>query len=149
MASRFIRRGTSWWPPFLAGTAAGLLASVLVRRDRGAARDHGPGTLDRLAGALDEAMEGVSGGISSARSWVRGREEADPDRLQVRLEQLPCGDDCRVRSLGDGIVEVVGTCGSEEMARELIGAVSAEPGVEVVVNRVWTPSSSAPADPLG
>jgi hypothetical protein len=89
-------------------------------------------------------VEGASEGIANARARVGRREPLDPVELQERLVGMACSSECRVRLLGEGIVEVVGVCASEEDAQALLDELAAQSGVEVVVNRVWTPASSDP-----
>ena len=72
------------------------------------------------------------------------REPLDVESLQERLVGMACSTECTVRLLGEGIVEVVGACDSEEDARALLDEVAGQRGVAVVVNRVWTPESSDP-----
>lgn len=148
--------GRPWWSPFLAGAAAGLLAAVLLRRgtvpeERSNGRhDREEDARSRWRDAWDAALDGASGGIAAARQLVAAEAvELDADELQERVAGMACSTACRVRLLGTGIVEVVGSCASDEDARALLDALAAEPGVEVVVNRVWTPTSGGPDDDAG
>lgn len=145
-----------WWYPFAAGAVAGLLTGVWIghlgrdgdpgRDDASggnhhaarAARASGEGERLRLAQAWDGAVET----LVSAREFMLGSPELDLEALRVRVEGLPGGDGVRLRSLGRGLVELVGNAPDDEVASGLLGAVAAEPGVEVVVNRIWTPSSA-------
>lgn len=52
-------------------------------------------------------------------------------------------DGLRVTVLGEGLVEIEGTA-SDEAVEAARGALLDEAGVRVVLNRVWTSSSSDP-----
>ena len=133
---------TAWWRPFVAGAATGLLAGILLRARGG--RDAPPAGggagegWSRLRDAWDDAAEG----LAAARDRVRPRPILDEHGLGERVAGLACAARCRVRVLGEGIVELVGRCSSDDELRVLLDALAAEPGVEVVVNRVWTPASA-------
>ena len=139
------------------GAAAGLLVGTLARlRSSEASRAAGPGSGDgadeeagrgRWRDAWDDVLDGAAEGLASARDLVTRREALDAGALQARLDGMACSTECRVRLLGEGIVEVVGSCASEADARALLDELADQPGVEVVVNRVWTPSSSDPGGP--
>lgn len=138
-------RGRSWVGSFMAGTVAGALVGWLARgtraERRGLREPRRRPRWDRLSLAWDEAMDGL------ARVHERVTEDgAEPDLpgLRARLDALPGGHGVRLHDLGGGIVEVVGVAETDEVARALLSAVSGCPGVDVVVNRVWTPSSARP-----
>lgn len=101
----------------------------------------GPGPWAR---AWDEAVEGAAAGLESARHLVRPHAEPDVQDLEERLAMIGGAEGCRIRALGPGIVEVVGSAEDEATLQAVLDTVAGEPGVDVVVNRVWTPSSSAP-----
>lgn len=101
----------------------------------------GPGAWSR---AWDDAVEGAAAGLQSARHRVRPPPGPDLEALEERLGTIAGSEGCHVRLLERGIVEVVGSAEDEATLQEVLDAVAAEPGVEVVLNRVWTPSSSAP-----
>jgi hypothetical protein len=118
------------WPLWVAGAVAGVLTSwILLRRTALAA--------DAAAGPAPEVPRERSG-------LLRGREAApDLDAIAERLHARPGSDDLRVRSLGGGILELVGSAADEFDLKAALDGLAAEPGVSVVVNRVWTPGSSA------
>ena len=118
------------WPLWVAGAVAGVLASwILLRRTAlGAGATAGPA----LAG--DRPVP--------PRPRERGAT-ADLDAISERLHARPGTDDLRVRSLGGGILELVGSAADELDLKAVLDALAAEPGVSVVVNRVWTPGSGA------
>lgn len=86
------------------------------------------------------AAAGIVGGLAFLKS--RGpRPSLDPRRLRERIRGLPGGREVGIRIMGKGIVELVGDAPSAEAARLLLNEVRSAPGVDVVVNRLWTPSS--------
>lgn len=108
--------------------------------------EHGErGRVSRFLGeAWSDAWEETLDGLASVRERVLGSPEVDLIGLQLRLDALPGGQEIRVRDLGDGIVEVVGSAPDAESVEALVSILADEPGVDVVVNRVWTPESAAP-----
>lgn len=148
--------GRGGWSPFLMGTVLGLLAGVVLRRAAGPgdgpARTTGEDDdrWSRWRETWDAAVDGASDRLAAAKSLVAGRPaDLDVEALEGRVSGMACAGACRIRLLGDGIVEVVGDCASEDDARALLDAVAAEPGVEVVVNRVWTSVSGGPVGGTG
>jgi hypothetical protein len=150
--------GAGWgrWSPFLAGAALGLLAGVVLGRTAGPgdgstpAPDGDEERRSRWRETWDAAVDGASGRLAAARSLVAGPSpDLDVAALEGRVTGMACAGGCKIRLLGDGIVEVVGDCASEDDARALLDAVAGEPGVEVVVNRVWTPASGGPVEETG
>lgn len=148
-----------WWAPFAVGVAVGLAAGVTLGRRResatpegGAVRASGTGSPVRDAGGpvdaddarplRERAWAGAMWGLDQARELMSGSAAPDLVALRRRVAALPGGERVGVRDLGEGIVEVVGSLPDDATARVLLDAVAAEPGVEVVVNRVWTPSSA-------
>ena len=69
--------------------------------------------------------------------------EVDAGALAVRLRALPGTEALRVHSLGQGIVELVGSAAGSLDVPGVIKTLADQPGVSVVVNRVWTPESAA------
>lgn len=143
------RRSGRWWASFTLGALAGVVASALLHRAGRRSGATGATPTEerwrRWSRSLDEAFDEAAGGLATVRRRLLGAEELDETSLGERLAGLRCGDRCRVLVLGDGIVEVVGACDSDAVARTLLDAVAEEPGVEVVVNRIWTPASDDPA----
>lgn len=144
-----------WWLTFGAGAAAGLAAGLLLAgRDRirpapdrappGEEPPSGRGASGQRSreGWGERAWRGAVQGLEQARDLLVGPVAVDLEALRARLGELPSADGVRVRELGEGILEVVGRAPDDAAARALLEAVAAEPGVEVVVNRVWTPSSA-------
>lgn len=130
---------TAWWWPFAAGVATGaaMAGAFLAGRRSGAASALPP---------LSRAWEGASRRMSAMAETLREPSAFDADAVRSRLDRLPGSEGLRLRVLTDGILEVVGTAPDAERARAILDALSKEPGVRAVVNRVWTPSSAAPAD---
>ena len=86
----------------------------------------------------------------TAHAQPRGApKEPDLDAMTARLGRVPGTKDLRLRSLGGGILELVGSASSALDVPALLAALAMEPRVTVVVNRVWTPdpdpSSPKPA----
>ena len=67
--------------------------------------------------------------------------EPDLDAMAARLSRVPGTADLRLRSLGGGILELVGSASPDLDVPALLAALAMEPRVAVVVNRVWTPDS--------
>lgn len=86
------------------------------------------------------AAVGLVGGLFAFRNRTPP-PALDPKSLRERIRGLPGGGDVGIRVMGEGIVELVGDAPSAEAARALLDEVRSAPGVEVVVNRLWTPSS--------
>lgn len=141
-----------WWHSFLMGAATGVVVGLVLRHPRGSESDdedtRGP-RWSRLRGAWNDAVDGASEGLSNARQLVSPGPELDEEALEEMLAKTPGSSGCRLRFLSDGIVEVVGSCASEEALTEILDALAAAPGVEVVVNRVWTDDSSSPGGSSG
>jgi hypothetical protein len=125
------RTASELWPLWVAGAVAGVLASwILLRRTA-----LGAGA---AAGPASESERPIP-------PRARARSVPSPDLLAIagRLHARPGTDDLRVRSLGGGILELVGNAADELDLKAALDSVAAEPGVSVVVNRVWTPGSGA------
>ncbi len=88
-----------------------------------------------LAGA---ALGGIAAWLVLRSRRAHARREPDVAALSERLRERTGADDLRLRSLGQGILELVGSAGEELNVAALLEALAAEPGVSVVVNRVWT-----------
>ena len=80
-----------------------------------------------------------------------GRKTAEPDveAMTTRLRERAGAGGLRVRSLGQGILELVGTAHEEADVHSLLDFLAAEPGVSVVVNRVWTAGAGSGLPQLG
>ncbi|MBW3533623.1 MAG: hypothetical protein KY453_00175 [Gemmatimonadetes bacterium] len=125
------------WLAFAAGVAAGVAGGILLSR-----RPASGGPLPRLT----EAWEGASRRLEAMAGALTDAPSLDLEATRVRLAELAGGGDLRLRELTDGILEVVGTAPDVETARSVLEALSREPGVRAVVNRVWTPSSASPGE---
>lgn len=155
MAKRLLEDHHRWWPSFLVGAAAGLAAGALLRGRlepsgeevgvEGSSRDGWA----RLRGAWGDAVEGAAEGLTSARQMLAPEPTIDVAELQGILDGTPGSAGCRLRLLSEGIVEVVGSCASEEELDAILDALAAVPGVDVVVNRVWMPDSSGSTEAAG
>jgi hypothetical protein len=142
-------------PAFLAGASAGLLAAWLAYRPR-LARSVEPaagsrlpsGEAQRVAGRWAETWGDAMETLASARErFLRPAPRMDVEVLRSRLAEVPEGRDLEIRELGEGIVEVLGHAEDQEVVQRALDLLAAAPGVDVVVNRVWTPSSLSPGDP--
>jgi hypothetical protein len=59
--------------------------------------------------------------------------------MQNRLTQLAGCEQVCLRDLGGGIVEAFGAAPDAEAVYRVLATIREEPGVEFVVNRIWTP----------
>jgi hypothetical protein len=124
------------WPLWVAGALAGVLASWLVLRTRdGEATD--PGRAPPV-GKLRERWSSVP------RPRTRSTPTPDLTGIEERLRLRPGTQELRVRSLGGGILELVGSAPDDLDLPALLEALAAEAGVSVVVNRAWTSRSATP-----
>jgi hypothetical protein len=111
-----------WWPSVLTGVAVGAVAAwVVLRGMRG-----------------QEAAEPAAPPRGPAK-------EPDLDKMAARLRGVAGAQDLKLRSLGGGILELVGSASVELDVPALLHALASEPRVSVVVNRVWTPESPEPS----
>ena len=126
--TRALERDSQRWATLIAGAAVGALAAWAIVRGR-------------------RASEAAAPGEPTHR---RGRtEEPDLDAMTTRLRRVPGAQGLRLRSLGGGILELVGSASSGLDIPALLHALASEPRVSVVVNRVWTDPAPAPIDSLG
>ncbi len=121
-----------WWPTFAAGLATGMLSGLILAR--------------RPGRALARAWKGASRRVDAMRDALQESEPLDLPALRARLAGMDGAEGLQLRDLADGILEVVGTAPDADSAAAIVDALSREPGVRVVVNRVWTPSSTAPGE---
>jgi hypothetical protein len=105
-----------WWSTVLVGAALGAVAAWLVLRG-GAEAEPAP---------------------AQPRGTPR---EPDLDAMAARLARVPGTGELRLRSLGGGILELVGSAAPNLDVPALLAALAMEPRVTVVVNRVWTPDA--------
>jgi hypothetical protein len=117
---------TRWWSSLIVGAAVGAVAAWVVLRGMGG----------------DEAAEPTD--PPRPRGAPR---EPDLDAMAARLRSVPGAQELRLRSLGGGILELVGSATAELDVPALLHALASQPHVSVVVNRVWTPNSRA-GDPF-
>ncbi|MSR36589.1 MAG: hypothetical protein EXR95_08100 [Gemmatimonadetes bacterium] len=115
-----------WWSTLIAGAAVGAAAAWLVlRRERP--------TLDDEADELSPRPLGAP-------------KQPDLDAMTARLRAHPGAQGLRLRSLGGGILELVGSAEAELDVSALLATLAAEPRVSVVVNRVWMPEAPQPGE---
>ena len=126
--TRASERGSNRWATLIAGAAVGALAAWAIVRGRRASEVAEPGESTRRRG---------------------GTEEPDLGAMTTRLRRVPGADGLRLRSLGGGILELVGSASSGLDIPALLHALASEPRVSVVVNRVWTDPEPTPIDSLG
>jgi hypothetical protein len=118
-------RRSDWWSAVIAGAAVGAVAAwVALRVTRS-----------------DEPTE-----TEPARSRGAG-QEPDLETMTARLRRVAGAQELRLRSLGGGILELVGSASEGLDVPALLHALASEPHVSVVVNRVWTPDPPEPARP--
>lgn len=139
--------------PVLTGVAAGFVAGWWWGRSSAAAGARGPvdgvadrvddGWADRWGERVDAAVGRAAEGFRTVGSRWRPAAPLDEASLDAVLAALDGGADLRARILGVGLVELVGDA-TDDAAATAVTAVRALPGVRVVVNRVWTPSSMRP-----
>jgi hypothetical protein len=129
------RTASSRWPLWVAGALAGALASWVVMRPR--------------AGEAGTATTTAARALKERWSPPRPRARAavpTPDLAAIteRLHARPGTAQLRVRSLGGGILELVGSAPDELDLPALLDELAAAAGVSVVVNRAWTSRSGTP-----
>lgn len=143
-------RVTDRLPSFLAGASAGLLVGWILSRSGSSGEpplleadgERPAAATPRRAGARDGALDK----LATAAGRMRGSREAlDLDALRAKIRAMPEGQDVEVRDLRGGIVEVLGHAQHAEAVRRILDALAGAPGVSVVVNRLWEPSSPAPS----
>jgi hypothetical protein len=106
-----------WWSSVLVGATLGAVAAWLV-----------------LRGGREAA--------ETASAPRRGRSrEPDLETMTARLARVAGTEQLRLRSLGGGILELVGSASPALDVPALLAALAMEPRVTVVVNRVWTPDA--------
>ena len=120
---------TRWWPSLVVGATLGAIGVWLVLR----------------SGSDELAAEGAEPERPRTRG---GGREPDLDALNARVRSLAGAEALRLRSLGGGILELVGSAAAGLDVRALLKQLAAEPRVSVVVNRVWTPDSMDPVADL-
>lgn len=139
-------------PSFLLGASAGLLLAWAIARRGGdgeaagaAADDTRRSTWERWSDTWEDAVEG----LASARARIVGADPESPDleALTDLLRSVKGAERVDLRGLRNGIVEIVGSAPDEATVTEALDLLAKAPGVSVVVNRVWTPSSSAHSVP--
>ena len=108
---RLLRSADRWLPATVAGTALGLLGWFLFRE---LATDGGGGKAD---------------------------DEPDLRLADLRRVLRVAGaEEVRVRRLAPGIVELVGRVDAAAREERLLDVAARQPGVSVVVNRLWHPT---------
>lgn len=147
-----LRRRTShpdrWIGAALAGALGGFLVGWLAARRPGkvAGRIEGDSVAwhDRLGERIGDGFDAAAAGLRGVRA--RFTDDVLPDEvdLEARLALVANAEAVRVEHLGDGIVELTGTA-PDPASRAAAASVARVPGVRVVVNRIWTPTSAAPS----
>ena len=137
-------------PGFLAGACAGFLLAWVLAYSRAPFQAR---LADPVAGSKEpsgpsrwaEAWEDARESLASARGRFLGASGGpDLQALRARVGATAEGKEIEVRDLRGGILEVVGWAPDRAAVRRVLEVLAGAPGVEVVVNRVWTPWSSAP-----
>lgn len=130
-----LRSPRLWLPAFVAGATAGVIAYLRSRH-----RDGSPGaSWSRVRHAL-----GGAAGRFGGWDGEPGVGEEGIEGLRERLRALPGGAGVEVREMAEGILEMVGNVATDDQAAALLEEARSAEGVEVVVNRLWTPTSRAP-----
>ncbi len=144
----FRRRDDGWVGPALAAAAAGFALGWLAARRPGkvAGRVEGDTVAwhDRLGERIGDGFDAAAAGLRGVRARFVDDPLPDEVDLEARLALVAGAQDIRVEHLGEGIVELTGTA-ADAASRAAASSVARLPGVRVLVNRVWTPSSAAPA----
>jgi len=143
---------------FVAGAALGAAASRALRArvpitSRGELApsalpfaQKGGGAGWRLSGALEGAVVALAG--ARERVLGPGPSRLDLGRLRAHLHEVPGGERVRLRDLGGGIVEALGEAPDADAVERVLSRLREEPGVAVVVNRIWTESAHGTAADL-
>jgi hypothetical protein len=114
------------WPFWVAGALAGVVASwLLLRAESGAPSAHARRIRD----------------VRARWSAPRARVAPDLDAVATLLRARAGTEQLEVRSLGGGILELVGSAPDELDLPSLLTELASETGVTVVVNRAWTSRS--------
>jgi hypothetical protein len=124
------------WPLWVAGALAGVLASWLVLRPRAG---EAPG-----GGAATQGAKPRARWSSGPRPRARSAPTPDLIAIEEGLRARSGTEGLQVRSLGGGILELVGSAPDDLDLPALLEALAAEAGVSVVVNRAWTSRSGTP-----
>lgn len=135
----------------LAGVAAGVavgwfLRSLAVRptdERRDGVPDAEEGWGERWGDRVDVAVGVATQGIRSVGARWLERPPLDLQAARRRIAAIEGTGGVRVRELGVGIVELSGEA-DEAASLQSERDLRALPGVEAVVNRIWTPSSADP-----
>ncbi len=126
------------------GFALGLWVGRAARARRELDTVEPLGWADRWGDRVDAAMDVAADGFRSIeRRWSSARA-VEPDQVTSALRRVPGADALRARVLGTRVVDVEGEA-SDAVADEARRALRDVDGVEVVLNRIWTPSSALPA----
>lgn len=129
------------------GVAAGWLLRAARVPSEAAVPGGEPGPEDgwseRWGDRMDAAVGAATQGIRSVGARWLERPPLDRSAARDRLAAIEGTAGVRLKVLGVGIVELSGEA-SEASAVEAVRDLRAFPGVEAVVNRIWTPSSADP-----
>jgi hypothetical protein len=137
------------WAAVLGGVVAGFVVGWWVGRrggPDGVAEDTpaiDTGWADRWGERVDAAVDAAADGFRFVERRWRASKVLDTEDIEQALRAVDGGGSMRVDALGGGVVELVGE-GTDEGVEAALKAVGRSPGVRVVLNRVWTPSSMHP-----
>jgi hypothetical protein len=139
-------------PTLLAGASMGALAMWLWgrRRSRAAvvggptARADAENTVDEAA---DEHAEAALGKAPKRKKLDDPHVPLDLGALRYTLADIPGSEQVHLRHLGGGIVEALGAAPDAATVHRVLTALRSADGVNVVVNRIWTPSSARERKP--
>lgn len=130
------------------GVALGFWLASLRRPARSEADDEPLdevlGWADRWGDRMDAAVDVAAVGLRAIERRWASAPVLDPVVVQAALDRVPGSADLRAEVLGRGLVDLEGRA-TDAVADEARRALQALDGVEVVVNRIWTPSSTLPA----
>jgi hypothetical protein len=139
-------------PTFVAGASLGALVTWLSTRARRNApvEQETPGEPEPRAPGLGQALGGAAAQTLRGARERRGRGEETPldlERMRAEVAAIPGCDQVHLRDLGGGIVEVLGAAPDPNTVNLVLTSLRDEPGVSVVVNRIWTPASAGERKP--
>jgi hypothetical protein len=101
------------------------------------------GWVERWGDFVDSAAEAAATSLRLMERRLRGSPPISDRSLASTLAAIEGGETLRAHALAPGLIDLQGEA-EDEVADAARRALEALPGVEVVLNRIWTPSSAAP-----
>ncbi|MBT8337838.1 MAG: hypothetical protein KJO11_14630 [Gemmatimonadetes bacterium] len=135
------------WAPWLVALGAGVAVGWWWgrRSDSDAALDGDldDGWVERWGDRVDTAVEMAGEGLRLMDRRLRGASLLSDRSLADALSGVEGAETLRAHALGPGVIDLTGEA-DDPVAQAARAALEALPGVEVVLNRIWTPSSADP-----